>query len=125
MDYNVLSAVDASLPHHRATLRTAPWSPTSLRRASRRKPIEKYPSRTTGRSITRVTAWTTCSVADTVQLRVLPPWTVRYVGEQPFYKWLAVVRWAIRWLASIRSWSGLPIFAANAAKIWLDTPGRL
>jgi hypothetical protein len=46
-------------------------------------------------------------------------------GNSPFFSRLAAVRCALRWVASIINWSGLPPFAASAANIRLNTPRRL
>ena len=46
-------------------------------------------------------------------------------GNRPFFKRLAAVRWAFRWVASIISRRGLPALRASSAKILLNTPRRL
>src|SRR5450631_754847 len=46
-------------------------------------------------------------------------------GNRPFFKRLAAVRWAFRWVASIINRHGLPPLRASAAKILLKTPRRL
>src|SRR5262245_53429595 len=65
-------------------------------------------------------------IADGVELRVQsalrPPDTT---GNIPFFRRLAAVRWAFRWVASIMMRSGLGPSAASPAKMRSNTPRRL
>src|SRR5215210_5258455 len=71
-------------------------------------------------------AWPALVVADGMKLGVQPAFGASDTsGNSPFLSRLAAVRCAFRWVASIINWSGLPPFAANAAKMRLNTPSRL
>lgn len=70
------------------------------------------------------------TIAHCVQLRVQPAFGASNIpgnisGKRPFFKRLAAVRWAFKWVASIIRQSSASLVAARAANILLKTPGRL
>src|SRR5450830_1087377 len=46
-------------------------------------------------------------------------------GNSPFFRRLAAVRWAFKWVVSIISRRGLPALRVSSSKILLNTPRRL
>jgi len=69
---------------------------------------------------------TSLTITYGVQLRVQTALGAPDTSEnRPFFKRLAAVRWAFRWVASIISRDGLPALRTSSAKILLKTPRRL
>ena len=66
------------------------------------------------------------TIADGMELRVQAAFRApNAAGNSPFFKRLAAVRCAFRWVASIITRSGFGPSPARAAKIWSNTPSRL
>ena len=66
------------------------------------------------------------AVAHGVELGVQPTFGAPDTsGKSPPFSRLAVVRWALRWVAAIMIRSGSPALPASSAKMRLNTPNRL